>query len=112
MAVLRKLRHTHADRHPLSRELLIGNTGPDTFGHFKRCITDLARDQDRELLSAVAGGAVFSPGRAPKDSGDLLQDLVSSRMAVGIVVFLEAIHVGHQNGEGMVVTMGSNELFR
>ena len=58
------------------------------------------RQQDGELLAAVAGDEVVPPQFAPRQTcGDRLEAGIAGRVAVAVVEPLEVIDVDHQEGE-------------
>ncbi len=53
-------------------------------------------EEDRELVAALAPDDVFGPDRAGQPLGDLDEDLVAGRVAVGVVDPLEVVEVDEQ----------------
>ena len=64
--------------------------GDDRAGH---------REQDGELLAAMARDRVVGAGRASEHVGDAAQHVVAGRVAKGVVVRLELVHVQHHQRE-------------
>ena len=58
-----------------------------------------ARQDDGELVAAVAVGPVAVADRLAHGPGDLGEEAVAGRMAVRVVEDLEPVEVHHQDGE-------------
>ena len=59
-----------------------------------------ARQDDDELVAAVAGGeALCLPGRGVDESGDLAQNPAAGHVAVAVVHVLEVVEVDEQQSD-------------
>src|SRR5258708_34472396 len=70
------------------------------------------REEDRELIASDSRHGVARPQACLEPLGDLLDELVSYRMAEGVVDDLEVIEVEEEHGEGSGLTTGLRELGR
>ena len=75
--------------------------GDDRAGH---------REQDGELLAAMARDRVVGAGRASEHVGDAAQHVVAGRVAKGVVVRLELVHVQHHQRERRPLAGGQGEV--
>ena len=75
--------------------------GDDRAGH---------REQDGELLAAMARDRVVGAGRASEHVGDAAQHVVAGRVAKGVVVRLEPVHVQHHQRERRPLAGGQGEV--
>src|SRR5215210_6654827 len=104
MAMVRKFSDTSADRDPPGGELLLRHSLADPLSQLCCFLGTLPRKKNRELLTTVAGRAVARASAGPQNVGDPLQDFVTRRMPVGIVVLLEVVHVEHDHGKRVILT--------
>jgi len=89
--------HAEAGRHP---QLKVGEDdglhgGPYLLGHRPRLLLAGVRQQDEELLAAVAADEVALAQRRAQGRRHRGQDLVAAAVAVGVVDVLEVVQVEH-----------------
>ena len=89
---------------------LVGERNADPLRHHMRIVHVCVGQDDDELISAVAKGLVGIPDGALDHLGHLLQKNVARRMAVYIVVCLEAIQVEDKHGERCAVAAVPGKL--
>ena len=98
--VLGELGDADAHRHPRSRRLREARDGrTHALRDLARPRLVRARQQDRELVAAVAEDAVALAERLPHRAGDPAEELVAGGVAVRVVVGLERVQVEHEQGE-------------
>src|SRR5207253_10754060 len=71
-----------------------------------------SRQQDDELLAAVARDEVRGPERLAPDRGELAQQAVTGLVAVFVVELLEAVEVEHGDADVGALAPGAGELAR
>ena len=71
------------------------NRCPQPFAKFRRASLMGIGQDDGELFATVASRHVNIADPARQDGGDLLQHLVSFRVAKGVIILFEVIHIDH-----------------
>ena len=79
--------------------------GADALGNRARALRADVAAQHRELVAAVAPGAVFGADAIADELADRTDDLVACGVPVGVVDPLEVIHVDHQQAGGLSTDM-------
>ncbi len=88
----------------------LADRSPDPVGHVVSDETIRTRQQRRELISAVAIEPIVVPRGARHHGGDVDQERVARRVALGVVETLEIVEVEHQQGERSAALDGRAEL--
>ncbi len=101
---------SHADGDVSIRPGMILGRCPKSLAQFQRAFHVRLRKDHRELLPAVARHEIADAGGIAQDAGEFLENLVPRRMAVGVVVLLEVIHVDHQQRGGSTGPLGEVQL--
>jgi hypothetical protein len=91
-------------------ELQFHHGAPDALGHVVRAVLVRVRQQDAELLAAVAAHHVHLAQAAAHDTGHHLQHLVAHLVAVGVVVHLEMVDVHHHHRQGHLLPAAADDL--
>src|SRR5688572_30976052 len=82
----------------------------EPLGEALRALEIGLRQEDRELLAAVARGKVdLTDGRA-QDVGEGLEDVVAGLVAVAVVDLLEVVEVGEDEREAAAEALGARDL--
>ena len=83
------------------------NVAANALRHLRRREHVRARQEQRELLAAVARRAIHRAARGSVEHPrHLAQRLVALLVAIGVVERLEVIHVEHQEGERRALVLG------
>src|SRR5207302_4925351 len=103
-------RHAEARRHRTQRPFAAFDRLAQPLRYLTAALRVRARQQDHELLAAVARYEVFLARLGPKDVRDFAQNLVTRRMAVGVIVHLELVDVQHDDGDRHAPPRGEGKL--
>ena len=97
------------DRHVGARQGDLGDRGADALGDLQRRVDLGVRQQDRELLAAVAAGEVPGPQHAAQRRADVREHLVPHRVPALVVDLLEVVQVEQEQGERRLGGRGLRE---
>jgi len=82
----------------------------DAFGHARRLFAVGGRQDDDELLAAVAVCGVGFADELLDDAAQFRKHGIAAQMPVGVVVFLEMIDIQDADGQGIAVAQGAVHL--
>ena len=75
-----------------------------------RLLDCLRREDDEKFLAADSADDIRAARRVPQDDRDLPENGVAAVVAVGVIYFLEVIHVQHRDGERPAIPLCQRPL--